>query len=84
MSSSKDPYREFMRSTLDPKALPGAKEAPAAPGHVVRHQLVENVAGSVYVFGDAPANALATILAADAASTRERRVSKRRSPPADV
>lgn len=80
MSSSKDHYREFMRATLETAAAV-SKEAPPAPGHTVRHQLVENVAGSVYVFGDTPANALGTILAADAAAKSERRSSRRRSSP---
>ena len=78
MSSSKDHYREFMRATLETAAA-GPKEAPPAPGHTVRHQLVENVAGSVFVFNATPDNALSTVLAADAAAKSERRSSKRRS-----
>ena len=57
-SPNSSPYSRFIAAALASKPTAEPLEA-----LTVRHQLVENVAGNVYVFGVVPANALADILA---------------------
>jgi hypothetical protein len=58
-----DAYQRFM-SAAQASGMVEAQDRRVAPrpAQTVRHQLVEHVAGNVYVFGLAPANALADIL----------------------
>lgn len=63
MAQPSSPYQKFMSAALASGLAGETRSAPAATHHTVRHQLVEQVAGNVFVFGVAPGNALAEILA---------------------